>query len=158
MTQKIPLTKGCYALVDDEDYERISQYKWTMGKDYAIRSIRDADGKKGHGYMHRFILDTQSRQVDHINGNKLDNRRCNLRPCTPSQNQANSLPRKGSSQFKGVSWNRKNARWVAQIKINRNDKSLGRFNDEIDAAMAYDQAAFAAWGKFAYLNFPELIR
>lgn len=150
--KQIPLTQGRFALVDDEDYDELSKYTWNYGmpQGYAARKI-GYRGKKV--YMHRQILDAPPKiDVDHINGNKLDNRRVNLRLVTRSQNLYNAAPRGGSSRFKGVCWNKPLGKWVASIQINRKLVHLGVFTDEIEAAKTYNRAATEHIGEYARLN------
>lgn len=156
MTKEIPLTKGHVALIDDDDYERVSQYKWTFDNGYAARK---AGGQKNPKkiMLHRFILDAPAGyDVDHINRDVLDNTRANLRICTRSQNNANRISLPGSSsQYKGVSWNRNRQRWqVFQCAYGKR-RYLGYFENEAEAAIAYDEAAYESFGDFALLNFPE---
>lgn len=103
------------------------------------------------------VVDDPSVVVDHVNGNGLDNRRCNLRVCTPQQNAFNSKPVRGSrSKFKGVKYNTacKN-KWTARIRINGKQVDIGRFETEEEAARAYDKVAKEVQGDFAWLNFPN---
>lgn len=154
MTKEIQLAnnKGT-ALVDDEDFELVNKYKWCSSHGYARAVV---NGKKIH--MHRLILGFQKnseQEIDHINGDELDNRRFNLRLCTHRQNSANR--RKGcgtSSGYKGVTWDKATWKWMAQIMVNYRNIHLGRFIDEIAAARAYDVAARKHFGKFARTNFP----
>jgi hypothetical protein len=107
------------------------------------------------GKIHRAIL-SDAQIVDHKNHDKLDNRRCNLRPATSQENQRNKRSNgRGKSQFKGVSWLAAERRWIVRISINRRKIWVGRFVNEEDAARAYDNAAKQHFGEFAYLNFPE---
>ena len=98
--------------------------------------------------------DTESNyDVDHINHNGLDNRRCNIRICTPSQNGGNQRLKKGfTSKYRGVSWNKSGNIRVAVITVNRKTKRIGRFKNEIDAARAYGVAALLCFGEYAALN------
>jgi hypothetical protein len=118
-----------------------------------------SNGRQRHYPLHRFVLDAPSGfDVDHINKDKLDNRRFNLRLASRSQNCANSGPRAGTSLYKGVRWVKERSAWRASIGFNYHYRTLGDFGDEQSAALAYDRAAYATWGEFAYLNFPELLR
>jgi AP2 domain-containing protein/HNH endonuclease len=139
-----------FALVDDEDYEFLMQWKWYFAMGYALR---DAKGIR----MHRVIMNAPSgTEVDHINQNRLDCQRCNLRIASHGQNRQNTPKYKGcSSQYKGVSWRKKKERWVAGIGHDQKWIHLGYFDSEIAAAHAYDAAALMYHGEFAYLNFPK---
>jgi len=159
MTKAIQLSRGKVALVDDADFEWLNIWKWTYqdaGKyiGYASRNVYQ-DGKYiEHIYMHRIILNPPSgMETDHINGNGLDNRRCNLRICTTSQNLANSRKRKGTtSQYKGVSWSQKNQCWIAAITVHGQHEYLGCFDSEEEAAIAYNYAARKLYDDYALLN------
>lgn len=157
MTIEIPLSQGQIALIDDDDFELVSQYIWYAGWNpntksfYACTNIRKLDGKYTILHMHKLI--TGFRITNPKNHDTLDNRRENLRDASASQNQGNMRPRGGSSQYKGVSWRKKSKKWTAQIQINKKLKHLGYFTEELEAAKAYDTAALQAWGEFAYLNF-----
>jgi hypothetical protein len=157
MARKISLTQDKYALVDDEDFEYLNQWKWHVNirgeRKRAVRTLRK-NGKKFLIYMHREImglLPGDKRQIDHINHIELDNRHCNLRICTSSQNQANQKSRRETSKFKGVHRHSQRNLWVAKIK----QEYLGCFKSEIDAALVYDIAAKNLFGGFANLNFKE---
>ncbi len=156
--KEIQLTRGCVALVDDEDYELLNKYKWhfmTVG--YAGRSFYINKNKSRILYMHRVILDAKTEQyVDHINGNKLDNRRSNLRICTQSQNCSNSKKSKSkiSSKYKGV-WKRNDGRskcWVAEHMLNRKKLYIGSFYSEEEARNAYDSFVLNLRKEFARPN------
>ncbi len=134
--QSIPLTQGKVALVDNADYNWLSQYKWyaqrhRSGNFYAARHSPTKNGKQPLIRMHRQILGLErgdKRQGDHENHNTLDNRRYNVRICTHQENQRNQKPRpNSSSQFKGVSWHKKIKKWQAYITINKKLKYLGLF-------------------------------
>jgi len=149
----IALTKGKFAIVDAADFEALSKYKWhameVKGKFYAKRSVPG-----GAVLMHRQIMQPGPGMViDHINSNGLDNRRVNMRECTPQQNGCNGRPREGTSRFKGVS--RHGDKWVAQIMYCGEALRLGVFDDEVEAAKARDAKAYELQGEFAYLNFPR---
>jgi hypothetical protein len=157
----INLTKGYYALVSDEDSD-LSDFNWYyLGIGYAARSIGGRK-LKSMVYMHRVILervlgrplDTKE-HVDHIDGFKLNNKRDNLRPCNQSQNLANyGLPTHNTSGYKGVGWFKRDKCWRAYITVNGQHMHLGLFDNIIDAARKYDEAARRYFGEFARLNFP----
>jgi hypothetical protein len=155
MTKQIPLTKGKFALVDDEDYESLNRYKWCITKVYASRGV-SIKNKNHIILMHRVIVNAPpNMQVDHINGDPLDNRKCNLRICTHAQNIHNQKPRKcgnRTSGFKGVSRDRRNGKWRARIHVADQEYWLGVFENERDAAAAYNEAARRYHGEFAYPN------
>lgn len=153
----IPLTQGKFAVVDAEDYDWLAKYKWFVSQSgnsfYAMRSRR---GTKV--LMHRQIMNASNGLlVDHIDGNGLNNRRCNLRLCTRYQNSCNSRPYKNNlySKYKGVNWDKRYNRWYARIHKLGKRFFLGSFDNEIDAAKAYDKKAKELFGEFAYLNLPR---
>lgn len=139
-----------YVLVDDDDFQWLNQLKWHVNEGYA----RTQDFVPGvRHYMHQLVIGSFSIQVDHINHNKLDNRKENLRQCTQQQNNANAQKRSGtSSKFKGVSFNKDKNKWEAKICVNYKTIHLGRHNVEEDAARAYNEAAREHFKEFAQLN------
>ena len=168
--KKIKLTQGKEALVDDEDYEMLMEHKWHSAKAgknyYAVRSLpTQPDGTRKRLKMHRAIISaTVGMEVDHINGNTLDNRKENLRECTHQQNQANRrLGKHNTSGYKGIYYKKKNrdminehARpWEARISFNTKKIYLGSYKTKEEAARAYDKKAIELFGQFAQLNFPE---
>ena len=153
----IKLTRGQVALVDDADFELLNQYKWSLaiGSNAGYSFYAKTRIKNKTVYMHRMILNPTDKQtVDHDNGNGLDNRRSNIRLCNSSQNQANRGRQKNcNSGFKGVSWHKEQRKWVAWIQFSKKHIYLGRFDNKIGAAVAYDNAAIKYHGEFARTNF-----
>lgn len=157
--KKITLTNGYEATVDLEP-----QHKYyaivTHGNPYAIRHVRRPGGKQITQYLHREILGLEPgdpRQVDHINGNTLDNRRENLRICDCTENNCNVPCRSNNTTgYKGVGWRKERGKYRARIKLNGKETHLGYYDDPVIAAIAYDAAARKYHGEFAYLNFPEV--
>jgi len=155
--KRIPLTQGKFALVDEEDYEWLNQWKWYYNNGYAARDQWDPITKKQIKIrMHRIIMNAkEGEEVDHINHNGIDNQKYNLRVCTVSQNMQNSKSNKNSSsQYKGVSYNPMTQKCQVQIMYNGKFIYLGYYKDEEEAARAYDKAAIELFGEFACLNFP----
>lgn len=163
--RRISLTRGKYAIVDDDDFRWIRDYKWYFGGGgYPARGIDAGNDNVITVYMHRLIMKARNEEkVDHRNGNTLDNRKVNLRMATTSQNGANSRKsgkrsgRTTSSRYKGVCWVSSQKRWRAYITVNKKRHHLGRFTDEKEAAKAYDAVALYHFGEFAMLNFPPEI-
>jgi hypothetical protein len=156
--KQIPLTNGLFALVDDEDFDRVNQYKWqaykaTDGLIYAVRRIKGETHKKIR--MHRFIMNTSNPniKIDHRNSDSLDNQKHNLRIATNSQNQQNRRKTTGlTSIYKGVCRVKHRNLYRSTLYINRKPINLGYFKDEIMAAQAYNLAAEKYFGEFAKVN------
>lgn len=146
----IPLTQGKFAMVDNEDFDRVKDINWQfINRGYASSVTV--------GLMHRYIMGApENLEVDHINHNKVDNRKNNLRIATRPQNTANTRPRVGSSIYKGVHWSTVENIWIARIKHNKKRYYIGSFTDEVECAKARDLKSLSFQGDFAYLNFPEL--
>jgi len=162
--RRIPLTRDKYALVDPADFDRLSEYKWHIvgarGTFYAVRNTGQQLGQKRIVVkMHREILKVPDGMfVDHINHNGLDNRRANLRPATQAQNARNrrKVHRDNyHSNYKGLTWYKHQNRWAVRVMVDNKSKFIGYFDNELDAAKAYDTAAKKYHGDFASLNFPD---
>jgi len=156
--KEIALTKGYVALVDDEDYEWLMLRKWRayVGNSTNLYARGKANGKQVA--MHRFILGLSKgdSDVDHINGNSLDNRKENLRLCEHSQNTKNACRRKdNTSGFKGVNKHNQIDKFVCRISVDGKRLYLGCFDTAEQAATQYDLAAIVWHGEFARLNYPR---
>lgn len=154
MTMLIPLTKGQFAIVDDDEFDHLLQFQWHLDGNYAIRST---PAKARNPMQYDVLGFPQSMLIDHINGDGLDNRRENLRPCTQHENTWNTKKRTAacSSQFKGVCFHKTHNIYQAYITFRGTKISLGHHEDETTAARAYDRAAYHYFGDFARLNFPN---
>jgi hypothetical protein len=143
---------GHPSLVDACDYNLLSCFRWrALRVRHTWYAVSVTDGKR-EMYMHDLILEAGGgQQVDHINGNGLDNRRCNLRPTTHALNQANKRRVWSASKYKGVT-RRGGNRWRAYITVAGQFMSLGSFDTPEDAAQAYDMAAIEHFGEFACTN------
>ena len=141
--RKIKLTKSEYAIVDDEDFEKVSRIKWHFTHGYART---DRGNKKV--YMHRLVMKFPSGMIDHINQDKLDNRKCNLRISSKRENAINSKIRIDSSTgIRGVAWQSQISRWRAYIQENGRQSHLGVFKNIRDAIKARKQAERILWEK-----------
>ena len=153
----IPLTQGKFTMVDDENYDwLIAIGKWHYTKSgYAARHSPRIGGGQHTIWMHRLIAKTPvDMETDHIDGNRLNNQRENLRHCTLSQNQHNrNTQANNTSGYKGVTWNRRDKEWRARIRLNWKSISLGYFSTAEEAARVYDTAARDLHGEFANINF-----
>lgn len=152
----IPLTQGYFTKVDDDDYEKFAIYRWyadtsRSSEIRAVRSVYITKGKVRRITLSRVIMNVSNEfKVDHINGNTLDNRKCNLRICTQAQNTRNRIkPKVNTSGYKGVSKQTKGKKWIARVA----NIYLGLFDNPEDAAIAYDKKAKELFGEFAHLNY-----
>ena len=154
--KEIKLTQGKVTIVDDEDYERLYKYKWHYDTNgYAARSYHIGNNKYRLWKIHWSITSKPENkmEVDHINGNRLDNRKCNLRIVTRQQNQMNKKkPKNNKSGHKGVHYDKSRGKWVTYISVNYKRVHLGRFYNKMDAVKAYNKAANKFHGEFARLN------
>ena len=152
--REIKLTKGMVTVVDDEDYELVSQYKWCVRTSEKGRYYAGRNTGSENVYLHRWLLNAPpNMEVDHINGNTLDNRHLNLRLCTRINNGRNGCKHRlghSTSKYKGVYWSVN--KWQVQIRVGKERFNLGRFMNEEEAARAYNEAASKYYGEFARLN------
>lgn len=162
--RQIRISGPKYAKVDPADYKRLRKYEWFIRKGtncfHARRFVPAGKGKRDKlVYMHQEILKVpEGMVVDHVNHDGMDNRSGNLRAATRGQNMCNKrkcLSRPTHSKYKGAHWHKYDRKWHAVISFKRKRIHLGRFDNEIDAAKAYDEAAKKYHGQFACLNFPE---
>ena len=160
MSKKIPLTKGKSAIVDNNDYDILAKYSWYSNESsttpYAYRSRWiSGENRSVEIPMHHVVMNCVGRgeEVDHINGNGLDNRKENLRFVTRAQNNWNQKPRNcTSSRYKGVSWNKRREYWESYIQVNNRKHHLGSYQNEEMAALAYDLSALCMRGEYARVN------
>lgn len=146
-------TNGVSFVFDLDNLNEISKHNWFLDSNgYIFANVNDTKVR-----IHRMVLNCtgETKCVDHINGNKLDNRKINLRECSVSENAMNKRRKVTSnSRYKGVTWHKKNNKWQAQIEINSKSKYIGQFDNELEAALAYDRMARELFGDFARVNFP----
>lgn len=161
MTKNVTLPCGNVVLVDDEDYGFISRVKWRKCLDYAVGASHEGHNEKGNKiigqvFMHKVIMFAGKKiEVDHINGNKLDNRKENLRYATRMQNSHNRRklnPDNFTSKYKGVSYNKKDKKYTANIRLNYKLIYGGSFDKEIDAAKKYNEMSLQYHGEFGNRN------
>ncbi len=145
----IKLTQGKQALVDDEDFDYINRFKWSYANGYATTHFL---GKSC--LMHRLIMNPpKEMEVDHINHNRSDNRKENLRVCTPSQNRWNVTKRtSNTSGFKGISWDSDRNKWLVQIQALGIKRNLGRFSSLSKAKKVYNSEAYKFHKEFMFSN------
>lgn len=160
--RRIKLTRGKYALVDPEDFERLNRYKWHCSQsNYAKRATRSQSGKgrkQVEIFMHKVVCPPPEGMIaDHINRNRLDNRKANLRPATWTQNAWNrsSVRKTRKTRHKGIRYYKDTKKWQVRLMINGRRVSFGCYDDEEEAAKAYDVVAKKYRGEYAVLNFPE---
>lgn len=155
--KKLPLSGGCDAIVDDADFDALLQWKWSsaVGGKYAARGQK-VDGKKVVIYLHRQITDCPAGlYVDHINGNGLDNRRCNLRIVTQSENISKKRSPGNRTGYRGV-YETQAGKFVGEVRINKKKIKSRSLATPQEAAMFHDRLASIHLGEHAVLNFPSL--
>lgn len=148
--------KGHTTIMDADDYEKFGSMKLTIRLGWSKIPYVTVRINKKIISLHRIIINAPDGMlVDHANRNSLDNRKCNLRLATRSQNMGNRISRIGASKYKGVHWRPSMSKWRAQITAGaKGDKQLklGNFDTEDEAALAYNAAALEKWGEYAFLN------
>ena len=160
-SEMIELTQGKVAIADAEDFQWLSEFKWHAHERGRSWYARRAASKKTI-FMHRAILehhgyDLTSGEVDHINGDGLDNRKSNLQVISHAENIRKSRVQiNNKSGFRGVSWHKGDRRWQVVIEVDNIKNYIGSFRSKIAAALAYDRAAKKCFGKFAKLNLPDI--
>lgn len=157
--KRISLTQGQVALVDDEDYNYLIQWKWCAKKDRPGKFYAGRTQRHRIILMHRVLMNAKKGQeVDHKNGDTLNNRRYNLRLCTSGQNNQNSMSRKNSSsRYKGVCFSNHARKWQVEITHKGKHHYLGYYDSEEEAARTYDKFARIYFREFARTNFPRRI-
>lgn len=163
---KYKLNNGFEMIIDEEDLPLANRYTWyalrpsvNRQKHYVVASIRVCKNKQTKISFSRELLKIKDNKiyVDHINGNTLDNRKSNLRTCTPSQNSRNRVSSKGSSsKYLGVGWSKLHKKWRAKFMLNDKEKHIGLYVNEEDAAKAYDKKVIEFYGEFANPNFKNI--
>lgn len=158
MSKQIPLMgnrgKDNFAVVDDVDFDALKNYRWSLTKaGYVTRYAGGGRSAQAYVYMHRQIMDFPDGNIDHKDGDPLNNCRSNLRVVNQSQNNQNARPRaNGTSQYKGVYWVIGKQRWAAVIHVDKQKVFLGYYTTEQVAAEAYNKAATHYFGQYARLN------
>ena len=154
MAKEIQLTQGKVAIVDDDLFEYLNQFKWHIASGRYAATNMKINGKSKSIYLHRFIMNvSKDMQVDHIDNDKLNNLKTNLRICTHSQNMINRpVYNNSKSKFKGVIFYEKLKKYIARIKFKNKEYYLGVYTNPIDAARAYNDAALKYHGEFAHIN------
>ncbi len=149
----IPLTRGKFVIVDDEDYDHLNQWKWFYDGRYATRTQERP--KRTSIRMHQIIAKHPGGRkivTDHINGNKLDNRKKNLRLISQSRNTRNSRYKKSSSRYRGVAWDKLRKRWKAFAFHGGRIINIGRYDSEIEAVIARDRMVWDLFHDRSLLN------
>lgn len=158
MMKKIKLNLNKFAFIDSEDFNKVSAYKWYADKSgngfYAVANSKDENGKHKKIRMHQFIFGKKiGFQIDHIDGNGLNNMKSNLRYATHSQNQHNRKKyTNNTSDLKGVFWHKNKKKWYSAIRVSSKLVHLGYFDSKLKAHETYCKAALRFHGDFARIN------
>ena len=152
--KEIYTNKGVSVQVDDEDYSRLCEYTWHLSSyGYAKRTERYGprkEDKKLHIFMHRLIMENPDQDIDHMDGNPLNNQKHNLRLCTHSENMMNKkIYKSNKSGYTGVHWYKNYNKWIADIRINKKKINLGYFTNLEDAIFTRREAELKYFGDFA---------
>ena len=147
----IPLTKNQFAVVDDESYDYLNQWKWKLdSKGYAVRQTSRKLPPRKNIYMHREIVKTpEGMFTDHKNFNRLDNRKENLRICTKRQNQIHQFNSRNKTGYRGISWNERDKAWVVQISTELGIVKRKQVKDKELAIQIYKELSKEYYGEFA---------
>lgn len=149
----IILSQGKKAIVDNKDFNYLNQWKWYYGgRGYAIRHSEMIKGKRDKIYMHRVIMNNpKDKEIDHIDGNRINNQKSNLRICKRMENLHNQkVPKNNKSGYKGVCYLKNYKKWISYICVNNKNIYLGRFNNKIDAIESRKKADKLYYGDFSY--------
>jgi hypothetical protein len=148
--------EGKFTEVDEELYDLLNQYKWSVTINGYVSRVSSQNGKKTRIYLHRLITGaSKGAYVDHIDGNKLKNTTSNLRLVTCSQNGMNRKSGNTISKYKGITFDNSTGKWRTRITKNKKIISAGSYKTELEAAKAYDLKALELFGEYARLNFPK---
>lgn len=147
---ELTLTNGGICLIDDEDYEKIKHLGWHINSMNYVCS-GGGNGTMERNYLHRFIMKPKRNEVvDHINGNKLDNRKCNLRVTSQGKNTSSRTKnnKNNTSGYRGVYWHKAGNKWMASIEFNRKQIYLGLYDTKTEAARAFNEKARELFGDY----------
>lgn len=140
--------------IDEEDFDKIKKYRWRLLSNNCISAWNENFTKEF--LVHRLIMNVSDGKIkiDHIDGNRYNNKKSNLRLCSNAENNRNTSKRiTNKSGYKGVSWEKRFSRWRATITFEGKQIHLGTYKDITEAAIAYDKKAKELFGEFAWLNF-----